>query len=245
MRFELARGADEPALRRLLRAAPLAGDIRLTLEREPCIDLANAIEGERTQILVARAAGDETVVAMGARTLLSSYVNGMPTRVGYLGLLRVLPQYQGHPALLKGGYAALRALHRDAAATLYVTTIVADNLRARRVLEAGLRGFPTYRYLGDLLTLLLPARRRRRAPPHGISVATAGAGDLEEIVRCLARNGERFQFARCWTATELRSAVRSRGLALGDFIVARRGARLVGCAACWDQREFKQVVVRG
>jgi predicted N-acetyltransferase YhbS len=242
MQFELARSSDEPALRRLLRAAPFAGDIRVTLEREPCIDLANAIEGERTQILVARRA--EGVVAMGARTLRTSFVNGTPTRVGYLGQLRVLPQYQGRAALLRRGYTALRALHGDGAAALYVTTIVADNRRARRVLEAGLPGLPTYRHVGDLWTLLLTPRRRRQRHAGGVTVAAATPSDVEEIARCLARYGARFQFAPCWTAADLCSAVRSRGLAPGDFLVARRGPRIVGCAACWDQRGFKQVVVR-
>ena len=245
MQFELARGTDEPALRRLLRAAPLAGEIRVSLEREPCIDFASAIEGERTQIIVARGAHADGVVAMGARTLLTSFVNGTPTRVGYLSLLRVLPQYQGRAGLLKRGYAALRALHGDGAATLYVTTIVADNTRARRLLEAGLAGFPTYRYLGDLLTLLLPARAPGRRPPDGLTVAGAGAADVPEIARCLARNGARFQFAPSWTVADLLSPQRSRGLEVGDFLVARRGARLVGCAALWDQRDFKQVLVRG
>jgi hypothetical protein len=245
MQFELARTSDEPALRRLLRAAPFAGDIRVTLEREPCIDFANAVEGERTQILVARAAHEPGVVAMGARTLRTSFVNGRPTRVGYLGMLRVLPQYQGHAALLRRGYAALRALHADGAAALNVTTIVADNRRARRVLEAGLTGLPTYRHLGDLLTLLLVTRRRRARTAGGISVSSAAAGDVDEIARCLARYGERFQFAPCWTAADLLSAVRARGLSLGDFLLARRGSRVVGCVACWDQRAFKQVIVRG
>ena len=245
MQFELARSSDEPTLRRLLRDAPLAGDIRVTLEREPCIDFANAIEGDRTQILIARNDRDASVVAMGARTLRTSFVNGMPTRLGYLGMLRVLPRYQGLPALLKRGYQALRALHGDGAAALYVTTIVADNHRARRVLEAGLPGFPSYQYLGDLLTLLLPTRRRGRGTAGGVTVTNAGANDVEEIAQCLRRYGARFQFAPCWSAADLQSAVRSRDLALGDFLVVRRGSRIVGCAACWDQREFKQVVVRG
>jgi hypothetical protein len=244
MQFEIARRSDEPALRRLLRDAPLAGDISVTLEREPCIDFANAIEGDRTQILVARDERDASVVAMGARTLRTSFVNGTPTCVGYLGLLRVLPQYQGHPALLKRGFQALRALHGDGATALYVTTIIADNHRARHVLEAGVRGLPTYRYMGDVLTLLF-TRRRGPREAGGVTVARATTSDLEEIARCLARYGKRYQFAPCWTAADLRSGERSRGLAADDFLVARRGSCVVGCAALWDQRAFKQVVIRG
>lgn len=245
MQFELARPTDEPALRRLLRMTPLPGRVSVTLEREPCIELANAIEGERTQVLVARAPPDEAVVAMGARTLLTCFVNGKPTRVGYLGQLRVLPQYQGQPALLKRGYAALRALHADGVASFYLTTIVADNQPARRVLEAGLRGFPTYRYCGDFLTLMLSTRRRGRFSAPGVTVSIGRPQDLDEIAQCLARNGQRFQFTPLWSKADLQSSERARGLHPGDFLVARHGANVVGCAACWDQREFKQVVVHG
>lgn len=243
MQFELARDTDEPALRRLLRATPLPGEISVTLEREPCINHANGVEGERTQILVARGATDEAVVGMAARTVLTCFVNGKPTRVGYLGQLRILPRYQGRPALLKRGYAALRELHSDGAAPYYLTTIVADNRPARRVLEAGLKGFPVYRYCDDFLSLMLSTHRRRQCNVPGLTVSRAGPQDLDGIAECLGRNAQRFQFSPQWTAMDIRSAERARGLCPGDFLVARRGIEVVGCAACWDQREFKQVVV--
>lgn len=245
MQFELARRTDEPALRRLLRATPLPGEISVRLEREPCIEHANGVEGERTQILVARAAADEPVVGMAARTLLTCFVNGIPTRVGYLGQLRILPRYQGQPALLKRGYAALRELHADGVAPFYLTTIVADNRPARRVLEAGLEGFPVYRYCGDFLTLMLSTRRRAHYGASGISVSSAGPHDIDEVAACLRRNGPRSQFSPLWDVTDLQSAERARGLHPRDFMMARRGTEVVACAACWDQREFKQVVVHG
>jgi hypothetical protein len=245
MQFELARGSDEPALRRLLRATPLPGEISVTLEREPCIEHANAVEGERTQILVARPTGDEAVVAMAARTVLTCFVNGRATQVGYLGQLRILPRYQGQPALLKRGYAALHALHADGVAPFYLTTIVADNRPARRVLEAGLKGFPIYRYCGDFLTLLLSTGHRRRCNAPGITVSSAGARDVDDISGCLRRNGQRYQFSPVWNTSDLRSSERARGLRPDDFLVARRGTEVVGCVALWDQRKFKQVVVHG
>jgi hypothetical protein len=76
-------------------------------------------------------------------------------------------------------------------------------------------------------------------------VSAAGAADLAEIAACLGRYGERFQFAPRWTQTDLVSPKRARGLRPEDFLVVRSGSRIVGCLACWDQREFKQIVVRG
>ena len=72
----------------------------------------------------------------------------------------------------------------------------------------------------------------------------AGTG-LDDIVECLRRNGRRYQFAPCWTAEHLRSEERTRNLGPENFYVARRGGAIVGCLTYWDQRAFKQTVVRG
>lgn len=221
------------------------GDMKITLEREPCIDFANGIEGDRTDVLVARPGPDEAPVAMGACSLLTSYVNGVPTRVGYLGQLRIQQNHRARAGILRRGYAALRNLAGSMEhATLFITTIVADNLSARRVLEAGLPGLPRYRPLGDVLSLTFSTAPRRSDTAQS-EVCAARAEDLSEIAECLRRYGERFQFAPRWTQTDLVSSKRARDLRPEDFLVARSGSRIVGCLACWDQREFKQIVVRG
>jgi len=68
---------------------------------------------------------------------------------------------------------------------------------------------------------------------------------LGEIVECLDRNGARRQFAPRWTREALECPRRCRGLGPTDFFVARRSGRVVGCLALWDQRCFKQTVVKG
>ena len=244
MQFELARASDEPALRRLLRETPMGSDISLTLEREPCVDFANTIEGDATQILVARPAGNEAPVGMATRTILTSFVNGAPTRVGYLGQLRIRPEFR-RPRVLQRGYAALRDLLADSGVSLNVTTIVSDNRAARRVFEAGLGGLPTYRYLGDMLSLTYATGAVRNKPRDDVSIEAAGPQDMLEISALLMRNGRRFQFAPRRTDADLLSTARARGLRPQDFLVARGASGIIGCLACWDQRDFKQIVVRG
>jgi hypothetical protein len=68
---------------------------------------------------------------------------------------------------------------------------------------------------------------------------------MSELAAVLARNNSRYQFAPCWTAHDLMSPTRVRGLRPADFLVATRRGAIVGCAALWDQRAFKQVTVRG
>lgn len=145
------------------------------------------------------------------------------------------------------GYEVLAARHReDGGPPLYVTTIVSDNEPARRLLERGLRGVPTYRALDELVTLSLTlARARAPAPPPGVTLHPARPEDLDAIVACLARAGRRRRVATRWSREDLLDPERTRGLAIEDFHLARRRDAVVGCLARWDQRAYKQVVIRG
>lgn len=243
MRFELAREADEPELRRLLRDNPLEGAIVLALEREPSAFLAGSLQGDLHQVIVARDETTGRLLGSGSRAVGNAFVGGRETRLGYLSQLRLDRAQRGSVRMLKQGYALLRELHGDGATPFYVTTIVEDNRSARRFLEAGIDGLPTYRPVERLVTLTLSARRRR-GPPQ-IEVAPAVPEDLDRIVALLARSGERHQFAPVWSKESLLSSERTRALDVRDFLIARRAGRDLGCVAIWDQRGFKQSVVRG
>lgn len=245
MRFEISRAADDGEIRRLLRDNPMPGDISLTLEREPCFDLGASVEGEIGHTIVARETPEGPLAGMGHRSVYRAYVNGRETTIGYLGGLRIDRSYRGRLSILKGGYRALRALHEDDDVCFNLTTIVADNTRARRLLEAGLDDLPLYEPLDELVTLILPVRSllKRGSAPARAPVRRAGVDDLDALLDCLARNGRRHQLTPVWTRRALSSEVRTRGLALDDFVVAVAHGQIIGCLACWDQRQFKQAVI--
>ncbi len=239
---ELATPADEPDLRRLLRDNPMDGAIRVSLEREPDAVLASSIEGDPHHSVVARHPGDSHVMGMGSRAVVDAFVDGQPARVGYLSQLRVAREARGRRGLLVRGYRRLDALRGPDEAPFDFTTIVADNAPALRLLGRGVPGLPTYRPLETLVTLVLPTWPAPRSIP---GVEVAGEGRVAGVADCLQRNGRRFQLARRWTAADLRSPERCRGLGPDDILVTVQGDRVSGCAALWDQRAFKQVVVRG
>lgn len=245
LRVELARPEDEPELRRLLRESPMAGAIRLTLEREPDLAHAADVEGERHARIVLRD-GAGRVLGMGARSVQTVSWEGRPRRVGYLAQLRLAPGVRLPRRLAAEGYRLLLDARGPDELPFDYTSILAGNARARRLLEAGLPGLPLYTPLARYVTLTLPVGRPRRvAAPAGVELARGRDEDLPAIADCLAARRQDQPLAACWTADELRSPVRSRGLSPGDFLLARRGEELVACAALWDQRAYKQVVVRG
>lgn len=245
--FEVARGGDDPALRRVLRENTMGGWINLSFHREPDFFAASAIEGERCRTIVARDTATGDVVGMFSRSVEQRFVNGSPEDVGYLSQLRIDPRQRGRLHHLRNGFEACRRLCREAGeAPFDLTTIVSENRMALRLLTTGLPGLPVYHPAGEFFTLAMTCRHKR-APRAGagIEITRATAGQWEEVALFLQSQYERFQMAPRWSTEMLDSDLRCRGLASRDFILAWRGGRLVGCLALWDQTAFKQTVVTG
>lgn len=245
--FELASSGDDGEIRRLLREHAFPGAISLSLEREPDAAIAASIEGDVHQTLLARDQFTGEVAAIATRSVRDAFVNGEPSRVGYLGQLRIDRRYRRHRSLLEDGFAFCRALHKRGDAHLYLTSIVADNQVARRLLLARRwTAGPRFTDIDRFVTLVIPlARQRRPIDVEGIHIDRGSLSLVGEIATCLRRNLRRYQFAPCWTAEDLLSPDRTRGLSPEHFFVATRQGRLIGCLGCWEQRAFKQVVVRG
>jgi hypothetical protein len=220
------------------------GAIRVSLEREPNAFLGAAVEGEPHYTVVAREPSTGRIVGMGTRAVWNAFVNGQPCRLGYLSQLRVDRAFRGRRRILAAGYAALRELRGPGEAPFDITSIIADNETARRLLGSGIPGLPRYRELSGFVTLVLPAVRRSRKP-RAVHIEPGRPDRLTEVADCLERNRRHHQAAPFFTAPELASPERSRGLAPQDFRLAVRDGRVVGCLALWDQTGFKQVVVRG
>ncbi len=272
--METARPGDDAALRELLRGRAMDGLIRLTLEREPSFWHAAAVEGERHHTVIARDRATGRVLGMGSRAVREVWLDGERVKIGYLAQLRAAPGVPAGRRLLAAGYRSCDRRRQGDELPYDLTSIIADNAPARRLLERGLPGLPRYRSLCRLVTLTIPTsqkwnRRETRSlspgllPPspsgrgvggEGARVARVWEGGLREgseallpaIIQCLERNLRRYQFAPVWTEDDLRSATRTRGLEAADFLVISDGrVRITGCVAIWDQRSFKQVVVRG
>jgi hypothetical protein len=245
--IRLADPADDPEIRRLFREHALPGDVTLTFEREPDTTVAAAIEGDVHQTMIAREPDSGRITGIASRAERAVFVNGHASRIGYLGQLRTDVRGPGVASLLDEGFGFCRALHDQGTVSAYLTAIVEHNHAARRLL-CGLRSSaaPAFVRVGTLATLAIPRGGRRRRHDESTFEIRAGSTELvDEIVGCLNRHGRRHQFAPVWTIEDLLSTTRTPGLEPHDFLVATSRGRVVGCAALWDQRAFKQVVVRG
>jgi hypothetical protein len=236
--FAVATHADDADIRRLLRENAMSGQISLSLEREPDYFTDANLPGETKQTIIARERG--RTVCAGSCTIRRRFVNGEPCRVGYLGGLRLDASAAGRFDIVRRGYEFFHELQTSKGADYYFTSIAADNQRARRLLERGLPGMPRYEFLADFVTVLLPTRR-----PASISGTTAEqTPNTEALVSFINSCNQNYQLAPCWSARDLHS-LGPLGLESRDFCVVQANSRLSAAAALWDQRRFKQTVVRG
>jgi hypothetical protein len=242
LRFELATAADDAEIRRLLRENPMPGRISVSLEREPDARVAAAVEGDEHHTIVAREHDGGPLIAMGSVSVRDAYLNGEPTRVGYLGQLRLDRRHRPRPKILLAGYRFFHELHDSLGVKLYLTSIAEDNARARRFLERGLPGMPIYRPLDSFVTTVLEWRARPENAPRGTQIERGHLNHLPQILACLARSGRRYQFAPVWRQTDLVKRMTADEI---EFLVAKRHSRVVGCMAVWDQSAYKQAVIRG
>jgi hypothetical protein len=238
IRLALASAEDDAAIRRLLRENPMRGGITFSSEREPNYFRGFDIAGVDTQTILAWE--NEQLLCLGRCSIQRRFVNGHIRRVGYLADLRLDAPAQGRFDILRQGYQFFQELHRSDPPDFYFTSIAADNHRSIRLLERGLPGMPAYEFLRDFVTLFIAVPRNA---PRRLKCIRGSSGHLAELVSCLNRHAKQNQLAAFWTEAGLLS-LKNIGLALSDFQLLLDDNKVIACVALWDQRGFKQMVVR-
>ena len=245
VRFRLAELSDDHAIRELLRTNPTPGAISLSFEREPNFFSTMGLAGADDQTILAFDL--DRLVCMGRCSVRRRYLNGVPKRVGYLADLRLDKSAEGRFDILRRGYKFFHNLQETNPADVYFTNIAADNERSLRLLERGVPGMPRYEFLSNFVTLLIPVGRKRawtRGPVEITRVSSGSNEQIPQIAQFLNEQSKRYELGAVWSSDDL-LGLGHHGLAPSDFQLATDGANVVGCAALWAQRSFKQTVIRG
>lgn len=232
--MRVASRADEPVLRTLLRTNSLGGWIQLAFQREPDAFAATFGLAHSHDFIVAYEEGSGRPVGLCERFVRDTFVNGEIVRLPYLGSLRVKADFRNRIRILRNGFIAVRDMLGDARDQPFsLTSITADNDIARRVLCAGIAGFPAYVPVGEMSTFAIRTRRS----PHDPRVEIALPQDLAAIAALLQSVYRNYQFSPVWRADDL--------LAVDAWLVIRRAGRIAACLALWDQSAVKQTLICG
>jgi hypothetical protein len=247
--------SDDAGIRTLLREVSMEGDIALSLQCEPSYFDAVALEGDDHRTVVATDAG--RVIGVGSASIRQRYVNGQAMRVAYLSRLRMARSYAGRFDVIRRGYQALADEIRSLRPSACFTSIAKDNHRARNLLERRIRGLPTYRPIGEIVTCVFQSGVTRFwLPPaiqsvrghlrrQGISLRHGDVSLRDAAISAGERCGPAYQLSPYWTRNELDHCLSHRGMHDNHFRLLFEDGRPLAVAALWDQRPMKQAVVAG
>lgn len=233
--LRLATPEDDARLRALLRENGMPTWVDMSLEREPSFFAGHGYGGEDWAVL-AEDRGE--LVGMYTAAVRPVHLNGEVRRTGYLGGLRVQPAHRRRIRHLREGYASIpRLAPLRPEHGWWMTVVASDNQPARRLLEAGVAGLPSYRALGQIETLAL-STDRARARAAGAPWRPVREAELPQLLDWRSRQAPRHQFSPAVDAALLTR------IGLAHAWVHEHGGRIGGFAVLWDQSAFKQIVAR-
>lgn len=239
-RIEKATSNDDEEIRILLRETPMEGHVKLSFEQDPNYFEAQNIEGDRHITLLVKENDTNSIIGMGSRSIKRVYINGKIHRIGYLSKLRARSGKRAIQCLIEG-FSEFKKIRQTDELSFDMTSIIDDNLVARNLLEKGHSKLPSYKFLTNYSTYLIPTKKKMKKQA---SINSDQVSDLKEIARCLQRNNSRYQFATNWTEEDLSDNNLCRELKPNDFILLKKNNKVTACAAIWDQRKFKQSIVK-
>jgi GNAT superfamily N-acetyltransferase len=261
--FRLATGKDDPELRRLMAATPVPGSLTVAFEREPDFFAACPTMGDCLTLLAIEA-DSQRLAASVCLARQERWWTKQPQTIGYVGGLRVHPDFRG-TGILGRAMPFIRRTAAEWGDIPWFTVIPAGNRSSEGLFVRNIRAsFPGLEPLTELVTLGLATGRHRKISSltgfDGDTATTAGSplsgttrsnllpgrnsiqlhlASPTEVSGFLAEHPR--ELRPCWKAEDL-----GPGSSLGQFrlIGASRDGVLVGTAAIWDQKAFKQSVVR-
>lgn len=236
--FQRATPADSADILSLFRSTPQRGRVVLNFEREPDYFRGGRVICEDPEVHIAREKSGALVMlyGLGWRTL---YINGVPRAVRYAHDLRLAEQARGGRMILRMARYVADMIGPD---DLMQTVILNENTDSLNSVASGRAGLPTYYPCGDIETSLVFRIRARRKSELQLRPATvADLPVMQQFHDChapLRQFYPRYEFSRIMEGHPY-----FHGLMLQDYWLAFRGDELVGMAALWDQKSFKQTRV--
>lgn len=243
MIVRLATPDDDAELAALMESIPMPGAIRLAFGCRPSFFNALRVEGSDPVVTVAVNHGE--IVGVGAVTFRKAYLNGRVENVGYLNSMRVAYKARGSSAMAMG-FRRMREALLERPVDLTLTSILADNSAALRILTKKRPTLPTYESLCVCKSRVMAAGMRL---PSRVSsrIEVGPAADAEELCGFLNLHGPRRNFFPLCRVENLDGRLDSvfPGLTYEDFLVAKDGSGIVGVMGCWDVMKFRQALVNG
>ncbi|MDD2830363.1 MAG: hypothetical protein PHW18_12380 [Sulfuricurvum sp.] len=241
--YRLATPKDDTTLKRLLHENPMKSWVNISTEREPSYFDGASLMGETYALIAHDAIVEENIIGMYSCSYLPVHIDGNPEMIGYFGGLRVVSEFRHKIHYIKHGFEALKKIvPLRGSVPFYFTSIASENTIARRLLEANMSGMPCYSPVGEMTTMIFSVNQGK----NGGILVQARSEDISDIVSYYNKRASSYQLSPYLSEEWLQNTAGHLGLDISDFWLLRdKNGVLRCCFSLWDQRAFKQSVVKG
>ena len=241
--YRCATRNDDVTLKHLLQENPMPSWVTIATEREPSYFDGASLMGESYALIVYDSAKEENLIGMYSCSYLPVHYEGKPQRIGYFGGLRVTASFRHKHHYIKYGFEAIKQIiPRRATVPFYFTSIASENTIARRLLEANTKGMPHYTPVGEMVTLIFSVNQGKNLG----QLIQATIHDCADIVAYYNQKASLYDLSPYLSVEWLRALSDQIGLRMSDFwLLKNEHQKIVACLALWDQRAFKQSVIKG
>ncbi|NSX53783.1 hypothetical protein [Parasulfitobacter algicola] len=231
--FKKADQGDQPAIDQLLNTAIMPGWISLSYQSAAGHHAPLWADVDHNSIIGYHG---ETPTGMASCSVFPCHFQGKRQRLAWFNQLRIATRFQSKPVILRDGMAAIHTHLRQNDPGWYLVSIVADNARARRLVQAGLPGFPRFEPLFRYHSLAFGSRRYQ----HPKNVRHATAHDMTNLRNFLNQQSQHRPLSPY--ITDFGSF---QNLTPQDFLIAEDNGTITGTVAVWQQSPEKRMIVHG
>ena len=237
----LATEADNRGCLELFSAVPMRGELVLSTQREP--DYFTLYRMQRAQpFTYVGDDGEGGLIGMATALIREGWLDGVPTRVGYLGDLRIRFDRARTFGKFFGDFFDM--LCEQTGCSAYYTAILTSNRAAMNALtrrKARRVNQPYYQRLHEFDAASVQLTRRR-TPSSSVRVRSASAGDVPRIVEVLAKEHQQRPFGYRFDQGEFEHRLaRWPGFTLEETLIAESTkGELIGVTTIWDPSPVKR-----
>jgi len=201
-KMRLASQEDDAALRKLVSEVPMEGEVGLTFQRDPSFFQAESIGNRWLEVMLL----EENGIALGSGTRAGRrfLFEGKEVELGYVGMLRLAQAVRNSISLVRG-YRFLSWLHEHSKHQVpyYLTTILSENHTARKLLESGRAGIPSYLPVTEYATYVVGRVPKRWRFPSAEVQVSSDVSDLETVLALSREWSKSFSLAPVYSMEDL------------------------------------------
>tara|TARA_Y100000310_G_scaffold78020_1_gene74598 strand:+ start:9153 stop:10226 length:1074 start_codon:yes stop_codon:yes gene_type:complete len=234
--FSLCSREDDKKILSILDSSPFGRDIKLVNSTRP--SFFNAIEafGESNYVVGVRESSTNNLIGFGSVNLQKRYFDGEIHSIGYMSHTRIKPEHRGKGITSKA-FSYLKKNQDKFGADFFITSIASDNKLALKIFTNKRKDYPYFFPLGEIFTKIIKLKKKK-VPILQYNVSSLRDDHVTEVISFLNQAGkEKDLFPKY-------KSLKNEYLNISDFVIVRKKDELVGVCAIWDQRKFKQIIVK-